>query len=70
VFSRSVDFRGTIAENPIVRIAMGIAVSIPWPSFNATYAAAAEKMTVITIPRAIARGVTSAIGDSGETTGL
>lgn len=63
-FSRSVDARDARTftkrtDAPTARIEIGIADSIPCPSFSAMYVAAAEKTTDQRNPCAIERAVTS-----------
>ena len=63
-FSRSVEPREARTftkrtEAPTARIEIGIADSIPCPSFSAMYVAAAEKTTDQKNPWTIDRGVTS-----------
>ena len=57
------------AERPTARMAIGIAVSTPCPSFRAMNAAAAENSTVIVSPKTIERRETSATDASAGTMG-
>ncbi len=68
-FSSTVDGRRAMAENPTARIAIGIAVSMPWPSLSAMNAAAAENNAVINTPSVTERALTSARTRSAGTSG-
>jgi hypothetical protein len=73
-FSSSVDAREcrnltAKTEKPTARIEIGIADSIPWPSFRAMYVAAAEKIIDQRKPWRIDRGVTSGISRCAGMTG-
>ena len=59
-FSSSVERRLNMRASPMVRIEMGIAASIPWPTFSAEYAEATEKITQNSTPQKTARSVSSA----------
>ena len=58
-FSPSAFFRLSPLERPTAMIAIGIAASNTCPTLSQRYAAAAEKMIVIMIPRLTDHGVTS-----------
>ena len=73
-FSSSVDarrFRNAVAkaEKPTARIEIGIADSMPWPSFSAMYVAAAEKTIAQSAPWATERTVTSGTAAAAGTIG-
>src|SRR5512141_3076561 len=73
-FSSSVDarrFRNAVAnaEKPTARIEIGIADSMPWPSFSALYVAAAEKTIDQKKPWTTERVVISCAGREGGMTG-
>ena len=70
-FSRIVERRFSTgsAEKPIARIAIGMADSMPWPSFSATYATASENSHVIPNPKTTDRTETSGIGLPAGTIG-
>jgi hypothetical protein len=73
-FSRSVEARdcrnlAANTEKPTARMEMGMADSMPWPSFRAMYVAAAEKTIDHRNPWSIDRGVTSGISRSAGMTG-
>ena len=58
-FSPSAFLRLRPLDSPTAMMAIGIAASNTWPTFNPRYAAAAEKITVMMIPRLTDHGVTS-----------
>ena len=57
-------------ETPMATMEMGMAVSIPWPTFRATKVAAAAKMTFIRRPTTMDRGVTSGARACAGTMGV
>ena len=58
-FSPNAFLRFRPLDSPTAMIAIGIAASNTWPTFSPRYAAAAENMMVIIIPRVTDHAVTS-----------
>ena len=59
MFSRTVERRGYMRARPMARMEIGIAASMPWPTFSVEYAEATVKITQNKTPQRTARSVIS-----------